>query len=253
MKRCSPCSRCRSETPWPLLVALGAALAVLAPAAATAGTVAGTVGVEKATLRADGPKHDLDAVLVLTPVGGSEQPMVDARVEMDQKGLVFIPHVLAVQRGTTVTFLNNDNDQHNVYFLFDETGDTLDIGTWGPGVSVDHRFEEAGEVIVLCKLHLEMAAYVLVVDGPWFSQVKLDPSGAKTPFALDGVPPGDYELTAWHKKLAQRGGPVRLRVTDGTTDGIEVVITKAKYARAATPPPLPALTGLAVRPTASSR
>lgn len=242
MRPCSRCSRCRSELgrrrSSGLAAVLAAALAVLtalAPGAATAGTVSGTVAVEQATLRTDGPKHDLDAVLLLTPVGGDEQPMVDFRVNMDQKGLVFIPHVLAVQRGTTVTFLNSDNDQHNVYFLFDETGDTLDIGTWGPGVSVDHRFEEAGAVIVLCKLHLEMAAYVLVVDGPWFTRVELDPSGAKTPFAIDGVPPGDYELVAWHKKLAQRGGPVRLNVTDGTTAGagVDVVITKAKYARAA--------------------
>jgi len=246
MGPCSRCSRCRSDlgrrrSPGiaAALTAAFATLAALVPGAASAGTVSGTVAVEQATLRADGPKHDLDAVVVLTPVGGGEQPMVDARVNMDQKGLVFIPHVLAVQRGTTVTFLNSDNDQHNVYFLFDETGDTLDIGTWGPGVSVDYRFEEAGAVIVLCKLHLEMAAYVLVVDGPWFSQVELDPSGAKTPFAIDGVPPGDYELVAWHKKLAQRGGPVRLNVTDGATAGVDVVITKAKYARRAPAAPEP--------------
>lgn len=229
-----------------LAVAL-AALAALVPGAASAGTVSGTVAVEQATLRADGPKHDLDAVVVLTPVGGGEQPMVDTRVNMDQKGLVFIPHVLAVQRGTTVTFLNSDNDQHNVYFLFDETGETLDIGTWGPGVSVDHRFEEAGAVIVLCKLHLEMAAYVLVVDGPWFAQLRLDPAGGKTEFVIDGVPPGDYRLSAWHKKLAQRGGPVSVRVGAGSATSVDVVITKPKYARAA-PAAAPPRSGLPSRP-----
>jgi hypothetical protein len=150
---------------------------------------------------------------------------------MDQRGLVFLPHVLPVQRGTTVTFLNNDNDQHNVYFLFDETGETLDIGTWGPGVSVDHRFDETGEVIVLCKLHLEMAAYILVVDGPWLTKAELDDSGSSADFTLEGVPPGDYELRAWHKKLKQKGGTTRITVPEGGTSGVQVVITKAKYAK----------------------
>ena len=100
---------------------------------------------------------------------------------MDQRGLVFLPHVLAVETGTTVTFLNSDNEQHNVYFLFDETGETLDIGTWGPGVSVDHRFDAPGEVIVLCKLHLEMAAYVVVLDTPWFATCELDDSASSRP------------------------------------------------------------------------
>ncbi len=52
--------------------------------------------------------------------------------------------------------------------------DTLDIGTWGQGVSVDHTFEEAGTIITLCKLHLEMAAYIVVVESPWFVQIALD-------------------------------------------------------------------------------
>ena len=97
---------------------------------------------------------------------------------MDQKGLVFVPHVLAVEKGTTVTFLNSDSEQHNVYFLFDSTGETLDIGTWGPNVSVDHRFDEPDVVITLCKLHLEMAAYVVVLDNPWFAVVQVDNSAS---------------------------------------------------------------------------
>jgi plastocyanin len=237
MRRCSRCSPCPSRdlaalraATWLASIALVAAGAGLAPAPAAAATVSGTVTVERATPRTAGPKHDRDVVLYLASRDGAEHPPSDAAVTMDQRGLVFLPHVLPVQRGTTVTFLNNDNDQHNVYFLFDETGETLDIGTWGPGVSVDHRFEEPGEVIVLCKLHLEMAAYILVVDGPWFTRARLDDAGAKAAFALEGVPPGAYELRAWHKKLKQKGGAARITVPEDGAQGVEVVITQAKYA-----------------------
>ena len=39
-----------------------------------------------------------------------------------------------------------------------------------------------------------MNAYVLVVDSPFY--VKAQASGA---FTIHGVPPGKYELSAWHE------------------------------------------------------
>jgi plastocyanin len=216
------------------VAAFAAALAaVVAPVVDAAcpdcGAVAGSLAVWQATIRTDGPKHDRDVVVSLTPTSGTVPP-TQARAEMDQEGLVFVPHVLAVQKGTTVTFLNSDNEQHNVYFLDDRTGETLDIGTYGPGVSVDHTFDDAGTVIVLCKLHLEMAAYIVVTDGPWFAAAELDGDSQSGDFRIPDVPAGEYTLTAWHKKLKQKGGPVTITVAPGATTEAEVVLTKAKYA-----------------------
>lgn len=196
------------------------------------GVVRGSVAVEQATVRAEGPKNDLDVVVVLDRVGGGDPPPATTKASMDQRGLVFIPHVLAVQRGSTVTFLNNDNDEHNVYFLDDQTGDTLDIGTWGQGVSVDHTFEKAGTIITLCKLHLEMAAYIVVVKSPWFVQIALDASSRQGEYAIENVPPGEYELTVWHKKLKQKGGPAIVSVGRGDSIEVNPIITKSKYAKA---------------------
>ncbi len=202
-------------------------------ATAGAATVSGTVAVEFASIRTDGPKHERDVVVALTPVG-REAPnaAAAAHAAMDQSGLVFVPHVLAIQRGTTVTFLNSDREQHNVYFLDDRTGETLDIGTWGPGVSVDHTFAEAGTVITLCKLHLEMAAFIVVVDTPHFVRVALDGDPPASSFVLDGVPPGRYELSVWHKKLKQMGGPVLIDVRTGDNRVPGVTLTSARRARA---------------------
>lgn len=213
-----------------LVVALTVGLAV--PAAASCpdcGAVSGTTAVWQATIRTDGPKHDRDVVVSLTPVSDSVPPS-RARAEMDQQGLVFVPHVLAVQKGTTVTFLNSDKEQHNVYFLDDRTGETLDIGTYGPGVSVDHTFDQAGMVIALCKLHLEMAAYIVVTEAPWYVVAKLDGDSLSGGFVIPDVPAGEYTLTAWHKKLKQKGGPVTISVAPGVTTEAEIVMTKAKYA-----------------------
>lgn len=203
---------------------------VHAGSSSSTGKVTGSIRFHRATVQTEGPKHDRDVVVSLDPVGGGGQPLSAATATMDQKGLVFVPHVLAVEKGTTVTFLNSDSEQHNVYFLFDSTGETLDIGTWGPNVSVDHRFEEPDVVITLCKLHLEMAAYVVVLDNPWFTVVRVDNSASTATFTIDGVPPGEYQLSAWHKKLKQKGGAARIVVTPGGKTETEVVITKARYA-----------------------
>jgi len=213
-----------------LAASAAAAGAEAPPCGAGCGTVAGSVSLWQAAMRAEGPKHDRHVVVYLEGAGTKGFPPSEGRAVMDQKGLVFLPHVLAVQKGTTVTFLNSDPDPHNVYFLDDRTGDALDIGTWGPGVSVDHRFEEPGMVITLCKLHLEMAAYVVVIEGPWFTTVELDPASTTATFEIVGVPAGEYRLTAWHKKLRQKGGPATVVVRGGEKTETEVLITKAKYA-----------------------
>ncbi len=191
----------------------------------------GTVSVEQAAIRTEGAKHDRDVVLSLSRKDGRSFPPAPGRATMDQRGLVFVPHVLAIQSGTTVTFLNNDHDQHNVYFLDDETGETLDIGTWGYGASVDHTFDRPGTVITLCKLHLEMAAYIVVVDGPYFTTTLLDVDRKTGSFEIRDVPPGQYLLSAWHKKLKQKGGQAEVTVTEGATTTADVVVTKARYAR----------------------
>ena len=220
------------HTPLALIGALTVGLAGTAGAVCpSCGSVSGSVAVEQAYIRTNGPKHDRDVVIMLDPAGSQAPAAEGVRAAMDQTGLVFLPHVLAVPRGATVTFLNNDKEQHNVYFLDDRTGDTLDIGTWGPGVSVDHTFDTPGMVITLCKLHLEMASYVVVSPSPWMTQVAFESSDEPVRFEIKDVPPGDYQLSVWHKKLKHKGGTVPITVKPGTGTEVDIVITKPKFAK----------------------
>jgi plastocyanin len=239
-RRSSCCSAFRSDSPRRLavlaIVSIGlSSLGVnsVDGSCTNCGVVIGSITVEQAFIRTDGIKHDRDVIVMLSPTAAEAPANPGVKATMDQIGLVFEPHVLAVQKGTTVTFLNSDREQHNVYFLDDRTGDTLDIGTWGPGVSVDHSFDTPGMVITLCKLHLEMAAYVVVCPSQWFAQVAFEDSDAPVRFEIAGVPAGEYELSVWHKKLKQKGGSLKIDVRPGASTEVDLVITKAKYARAA--------------------
>jgi len=199
--------------------------------AAEDGSVSGLIKVWKAKAKTEGPKSFKEVVVYLEPVTPGSYTPPEAHAQMDQRGLIFIPHVIAIQKGSTVDFLNNDNDRHNVYFLYDDTGDTLDIGTWGPGQTVSHTFERTGEVITLCQLHLEMAAYILVFDHPYFTIAEIDPDSQMASFKLDGVPPGQYKLGTWHKKLRLKGGAQEITVTASQDSQHDLVITKKKYAK----------------------
>jgi plastocyanin len=201
------------------------------PIAAQTGSVVGQVRVEQARVVTTGPKSNKDVVVYLEPLTNQSYSIPAKRLEMDQRGLVFLPHVMTVQVGREVAFLNSDNDRHNVYFLFEKTGKTLDIGTWGPGQTVTHKFTEMGEVITLCQLHLEMAAYILVFDHPFHTVAEIQQQAQTASYRLDNVPAGEYLLKAWHKKLLLKGKPVTVSVKPGESVSLDLVITKKEYAK----------------------
>ena len=213
-----------------IVAIFGLASSSLAQEAGT-GAVSGVIRVEKARVKTGGAKSFKDVIVYLKPMAPKVYPPPAEHAVMDQKGLVFIPHVMAVQKGTTVDFLNSDHDRHNVYFLYDDTGDTLDIGTWGPGQAVSHTFEKTGLVITLCQLHLEMAAYILVLEYPLFTVSEIDAETRSASYEIRGVPAGKYMLGAWHKKLKMKGGAVEVAVAAGETTGADIIITRAKYAK----------------------
>jgi plastocyanin len=56
------------------------------------------------------------SVVYVDAIAGKTFPAPKEHPVVDQKGLLFAPHIIAVQQGTTVEFLNSDNVQHNVFW-----------------------------------------------------------------------------------------------------------------------------------------
>lgn len=136
------------------------------------------------------------SVVYVDTIAGKTFPAPKERPVMDQKGLLFNPHILAVQQGTTVDFLNSDNVQHNVFWssIGNDKKAGHNMGTWPKGEKRPYTFDKAGVVPLLCNVHPEMGGYVVVSPTPYFAET--DESGNYT---IKDVPDGSYNLVVWHE------------------------------------------------------
>ena len=146
-------------------------------------------------------KFKENTVVYIENAKGTFSPPSKSAV-MNQKNLVFIPHVLPVVVGTTVDFLNSDDVLHNVFSP--DKCCKFDLGTYPKGVTKSQKFDKAGsQAVLLCNVHPEMEAYVVVLQNPYF-----DLTDKEGNFKIENVPPGNYILKVWNEKLKSIDQPI---------------------------------------------
>ena len=157
-----------------------------------------------------GARNAGDIVVYLEKEGLAVKPPADP-VVLDQQELIFMPHVLPIVVGTTVEFPNNDKVRHNV-FAPRGSAKRFNLGTYPPGSTRTETFETPGTVSLLCNVHSEMSAYLVVLETPHFATT--DRSGA---FSIKNVPAGQYTLKTWHEQAKGVEQPLTVGA-DGVAD-----------------------------------
>lgn len=127
-----------------------------------------------------------------------------AKAVVDQRNRTFVPHISVVTVGTQVQFPNNDTVFHNVFAAFDAK--KFDLGLYPRGKTKVQKFDKPGLVALMCSIHSEMSAFVMVVDTPFFAVT--DGKGA---FRIADMVPGAYRLRAWHETGETSEAAVQLR------------------------------------------
>ena len=176
------------------------------------GRIVGRVTLEKTQ------KHPV-VVFVLglpnpTPVPPGVRPV------LDEKGKVFIPHILPVVVGSTVEFRNSDPFGHNI---FSPDSERYNLGTWIGTAVKTYTFKKAGVYRQLCNIHPEMLAYIVVLDTPYF--VLTDGDGR---FEIAALPEGRYTAKVWGEKLkpSQLAHTLGVQITPGKITDLEVDLTQ---------------------------
>jgi plastocyanin len=135
-----------------------------------------------------------DAIVFLESREAKQLTKPLAAAEISQVGRQFVPAVLVVPTGTPVTFPNRDTVRHHVYSFSPAKKFELKLFAGTPANPV--VFDKPGVVVLGCNIHDNMAAWVLVVDTPYYG--RSDATGLSL---LSDVPPGNYRLRVWHSRL----------------------------------------------------
>jgi plastocyanin len=134
------------------------------------------------------------AVVFLESREAREQAKPLAGVEIAQADKQFQPAVSVVTVGTAVTFPNRDTVRHHVYSFSPAKRFEIKLYVGTPAQPV--VFDQPGIAVLGCNIHDQMAAWVLIVDTPWYGR-----TGADGRFVRADVPPGSYRLRIWHANL----------------------------------------------------
>lgn len=203
----------RSRPGLALLVMLGALLQAVCASAAT---------LTLAVKLADG-RPLADAVVTVQSKGRKLAPAAPIRAIMDQMHRMFVPEVLVVPVGSSVSFPNSDSVSHEIYSFSPAKRFQLPLyrGKPYPPVVFDHP----GVVILGCNIHDWMIGYIDVTDAPFYGTT--DAQGTWTA----ELPAGRYEITVWHPRTREQTPTLSRELSLDARDRVALTLQLTKPLR----------------------
>ncbi|HEY8025161.1 MAG TPA: methylamine utilization protein [Burkholderiaceae bacterium] len=132
-----------------------------------------------------------------------------------QDHLQFTPYVTPVRLGSEIRFPNYDKVEHHVKSF--SAAKEFEIKPYEKTTPPPVLFDKPGVVVIYCLIHEWMRAYVYVVETPFFGK-----SEANGQVTLESLPPGNYQVLAWHPDMGTIKAPLQQRVKI-TAEGVEQV------------------------------
>lgn len=131
-------------------------------------------------------------------------------VVINQNGCHYEPHVIGLQVGQPLQILNSDKTLHNVHGM-PKVNAGFNFAMPKFVKKKEHEFESPETMVaVKCDVHPWMNAYIGVLPHPFFAV-----TGPDGTFEIDGLPPGEYTIEAWHETLGTQEGKAKV-AADGT-------------------------------------
>lgn len=148
-------------------------------------------GAATVTVELRGPTGaPLPDAVVMVEVPNGPRPAPGGTFAMEQKSIMFQPHVLAVPVGATIAFPNRDTVRHHVYSF--SKPKKFNLKLYGREDQRSVLFDQPGVVAVGCNIHDAMSAFIIVSATPFFAK-----TSASGRVSIDNVPAGGATLRIW--------------------------------------------------------
>ena len=126
-------------------------------------------------------------------------PMPTGPALLDQAGLMFRPRVQGVRVGQEFVTRNSDPVVHSVRTISVKNRSFNNVHAPQSEDRI-HTFKHVEKPIhVANSFQKWMSAFVFVMDHPFFAV-----TDAQGRFKIEGLPPGEYTLEAWHEELGEQ-------------------------------------------------
>lgn len=114
------------------------------------------------------------------------------RRHLDQKSCRYVPHILLIQQNESLTMNSSDATLHTIHM---DGASSFNLPFPFPDHPTSRNMSRPGLVNLRCNGgHVWMNAEMLVVSHPYYAVT--DESGR---FEFTDVPPGTYQIVAWHE------------------------------------------------------
>ncbi len=145
------------------------------------------------------------AVVTITDIQKGKKIDVK-KVQLDQKGCQYHPHVLAFPAGTTVEVLNPDGILHNIH-SYSKANSPFNMAQPKFKKTLDVKIDKPEEPIeIRCDVHSWMHGWLVSTDNPYVAVT--DNAGN---FKLTDVPAGTYTVEVWQEKLGKHTQKVTVK------------------------------------------
>jgi len=166
-----------------------------------------------------------DAVITVQSKGKHLPAAVPIHAVMDQMHRMFVPEVLVVPAGSSVSFPNSDSVSHQIYSFSAAKRFQLPLYRGKP--YPPEIFDHTGIVILGCNIHDWMIGYIDVTDAPFYGTTDTEGSW------MAEVPPGDYEITVWHPRMREQAPSLVRELSVDAHDRATLTLQLTKPLRAA--------------------
>lgn len=170
-----------------------------------------------------GPEGGIENVVVWVAKGLSSQSW-DTPAEpvvLDQKNCQYLPHVAVLQFGQELIVKSSDNVNHNVHMARGPNGEENRSMTH-PSQLEPFTFKKE-EVCrrIYCDVHGWMESWLAILPHPFHAITAQDGT-----YTIANVPPGTYQLAAWHEKQELSVDPVTVVVKPNETVTVDFVFER---------------------------